>query len=465
MKHTVTLTSALLLMLLIVATAHAQSGDPGDDPTYFSQLGLDRAWTAIAQLKADGVVPKRGVIVVADGRVKCDIPDLVGRCLEQYHQVFTSDGSSLAPDHATLTSALMVAVHNNNAGIKGISPDDTLQIVNLEIINKDGVPETEAQMKAYEYTINWLVDHEKLNVYAYVTASNPDVPSFTEKYIPQLQARGIMYFPASMSAVTPLNLDDQKTVYPPNFSPTYPNVIPVAGTKADAMTWDGVSNYGPSTVMGAMRAENLNTVSLIPPYTGVGRAGNVSISGFQAAAIYGLYRAWLEPDPWVARQLLFDTAEMPPGLQGRVKYGRFTAKAFGPPTPCPAPGAGPVLVTWWSSPTAIALDSVTLRSRPFTLSLPQPYNFDPVERRAQVSVFLKLGADPNAGAVSAVWLDASNTAHPLAATYGQHVPGTDCLHQVNVRLEPDMPQSGMVRLKVAVGGVFSNEASIEISGP
>lgn len=456
--------NALLLVLAITVTAHAQ-GDPGDDETYFSQLGIRQAWTEIARRKANGEQPRQGVIVVADGPIRCDIPDLVGRCLDQYHKVFTSDGTSFDVNHATTAAALMVAVHNNNAGIKGIVPDDSIRLINLEIITSSGIPEASAQAQAYDYTIHWLVDHEKLNVVAYVTATNADVPSMTEQYLPQLQARGIMYFPASMSGSQPINLDQQQTVFPPNYSPKYPNVIPVAGTIADGVTWDGKSNFGPATVMGAMRAENVKTVSLIPPFTGVGSVSNVSISGFQAAGIYALYWAWLEPDPWQARQLLFDTAEQTPSLQARVKYGRFTAKAFGPPIPCPASSASPVLVPWWNSPTAVALDSVTLRSRPFTLSLPQTENLSASERQTQVAVFLKLASDPSAGSsFTATGVDSSNVTHQLVVTYVRHVPGTDCLHQVNLRLESGIP-TGKLALRVGVAGILTNEASIEIAGP
>jgi hypothetical protein len=217
--------------------------------------------------------------------------------------------------------------------------------------------------------------------------------------------------------------------------------------------------------MGAEPAENLATISLIPPFTGVGRVSNVSVSGFQAAAIYGLYRAWLEPDPWQALQLLYDTADQSTSLQARVKYGLFTAKGFGPPVPCPAPGANPVLVTWWASPTALALESVTYRSRPFTLSQPVPLNLDTNERRTQVAVFLKLGSDLTPGSgLTATAIDSAGVTHQLTGTYVQHVPGTDCLHQANVRLEPDIP-TGKLKLTLSIGGVVTNPGSIEIAGP
>ena len=137
--------------------------------------------------------------------------------------------------------------------------------------------------------------------------------------------------------------------------------------------------------------------------------------------------------------------------------GQFrTAKAAG----------DPVLLTFPTSPRAIAVDAVTMTGEPFS---PTSSYFP--DNRTRLLLFasnLELLATETASAVTATAQDRTNNTYPLNVEYSGQVPGYPTISYVIVRLSDSLGDVGDVLVSVSLHGATSNSAPIgigHIGGP
>lgn len=123
----------------------------------------------------------------------------------------------------------------------------------------------------------------------------------------------------------------------------------------------------------------------------------------------------------------------------------------------------PRLLTDEGTGRAIALNSVTRVSEPFSLTT--PYNLSP-DTRTRILLFAA-DVDPTATGNSALFTaqaeDAQNRTYPLTVEFVGTVPGYDWLTQIIVILPPELANAGEVRVHINVRGTNSNKASLNIN--
>jgi hypothetical protein len=115
-------------------------------------------------------------------------------------------------------------------------------------------------------------------------------------------------------------------------------------------------------------------------------------------------------------------------------------------------------------PRAIALESVTMRAEPFSLSSEQ--NFSPNDPRTRITLFcmnLDLLAGEGANALTADAEDAAHVRYPLTAEYVGQVPGFEGIYMVILRLNDSMaPNLGDVLIRLNLHGMTSNRVRLAI---
>jgi uncharacterized protein (DUF1800 family) len=135
------------------------------------------------------------------------------------------------------------------------------------------------------------------------------------------------------------------------------------------------------------------------------------------------------------------------------------ATAFG------APAVAPSLFTVSSTSTrAVALESVSMRAEPFTLSSEE--NFSPADPRTRITLFCMnldfLSGEP-ATALTADAEDAAHTVYPLKVEYVDTVPNFPGIYMVVVRLNDLMSANlGDVLVRLNLHGMASNRARVAI---
>lgn len=167
--------------------------------------------------------------------------------------------------------------------------------------------------------------------------------------------------------------------------------------------------------------------------------------------------------------LLRDNTEQvrrdPEQLLAETRRWGVTLNAAATPTPTPTPyppGQSPILLTEQGTQRAVALDSVTLLSAPFSLFT--PYNFS-ADRRTRISLFV-FNADLLPGeshtAFTAQAEDAQQRAFPLTVEYAAQAPGLEGVVQLVVKLPDELASAGEVSVSVSLRGTSSNKASVRI---
>ena len=130
-----------------------------------------------------------------------------------------------------------------------------------------------------------------------------------------------------------------------------------------------------------------------------------------------------------------------------------------------APAISPSLFTVSSSSTrAVALESVSLRSEPFSLS--SEGNFSPNDPRTRITLFCTsldfLSGEP-ASALTADAQDASGTIYPLKVEYADVVPNFPGIYMVVLRLNDLMSANlGDVLIRLNLHGMASNRVRVGI---
>src|SRR2546423_3661686 len=130
-----------------------------------------------------------------------------------------------------------------------------------------------------------------------------------------------------------------------------------------------------------------------------------------------------------------------------------------------APGQPPSVFTVSSSSTrAVVLESVSMRSEPFSLT--SEANFSPADPRTRITLFGMnfdfLQGEP-ANALTADAQDAAGTLYPLKVEYVGTVPNFDGIYMVVLRLNDLMPSNlGDVLIRLNLHGIASNRVRVAI---
>jgi uncharacterized protein (DUF1800 family) len=123
---------------------------------------------------------------------------------------------------------------------------------------------------------------------------------------------------------------------------------------------------------------------------------------------------------------------------------------------------GPVILTEPDSTRAIALESVTSRKEPFSLTMPIPFSADSRTRIIFFVMNLDLLAGEGINALTADAEDAQKRHYALKVENVSPVPGYEWMSQVIVRLSDDIGDVGDVLVRINLHGVSSNRVRIAI---
>src|SRR6476619_3251027 len=130
-----------------------------------------------------------------------------------------------------------------------------------------------------------------------------------------------------------------------------------------------------------------------------------------------------------------------------------------------APQKSPVLYSVSSASTrAVALETVSLMSEPFTLNMEA--NFSPSDPRTRITLFgqdFEFLQGEGANALSADAQDATGTFYPLKVEYVGSVPGFPGVYMVVLRLNDSMAGNlGDVLVRLNLHGMASNRVRVAI---
>jgi len=162
----------------------------------------------------------------------------------------------------------------------------------------------------------------------------------------------------------------------------------------------------------------------------------------------------------------------PEQLLAETRKWDVTVSAATTPTPTPTPyppGESPVLLMEEGTQRAVALDTVTWLSGPFSLFTMHNFSAD---RHTRISLFVfkaELLPGESHAAFTARAEDAQQRVFPLAVEYAANAPGLEGVTQLVVRLPDELANAGEVLVSVSLRGTSSNKASLRIqasgSGP
>ena len=120
------------------------------------------------------------------------------------------------------------------------------------------------------------------------------------------------------------------------------------------------------------------------------------------------------------------------------------------------------LLTQTNSTRAIALDSVTSLSEPFSLNEPVRFSSDIRTRVMLFATGLSLNPGETASAVTADAEDASHLHYPLPVEYVGAVPGYAWMSSVVVQLNDNLGYTGDVLVGITLHGVASNRVRVGV---
>jgi dipeptidyl aminopeptidase/acylaminoacyl peptidase len=140
--------------------------------------------------------------------------------------------------------------------------------------------------------------------------------------------------------------------------------------------------------------------------------------------------------------------------------GNQTASFTG--IPSSTPSGVPILLGWETPEHAIALDSVTMTSEPFTIS--NTHNFSS-DQRTCISLFavnVELGPGETTSVITAQAEDSLGQVFPLTVEYFGAVPNFGWLKQVIVKLPDEIANKVEVRVSLKVRGTAGNKVIIKV---
>jgi probable HAF family extracellular repeat protein len=126
------------------------------------------------------------------------------------------------------------------------------------------------------------------------------------------------------------------------------------------------------------------------------------------------------------------------------------------------PAGPPVLLTEPDSARALALDSVTFESGPFTLSTPHNFSADGRRRVTLLARNVEFAPGESAQQLAVRADGAGGERYDLPVEHAGRVPGFPSLTQITVRLADGMNAGGGFQLSVILRGATSNKATVEL---
>jgi uncharacterized protein (DUF1800 family) len=135
---------------------------------------------------------------------------------------------------------------------------------------------------------------------------------------------------------------------------------------------------------------------------------------------------------------------------------------FGAFTAAQAVTSPPVLISDSASTRAIALESVTLRPEPFSLTASVSFGADNRTRIAIFAMNLDLLAGESTSAFTSDAEDSAHTHYPMTVEYVGTVPGFDGIYMIILRLNDAMGDLGDVLVRLNLHGASTNRVRIAI---
>lgn len=144
------MTSALLILSLLVSacsgTSYSTNGDPlASDQYAIDQHGMEKAWSRSAGTDV--------VIAIVDTGIDMDHPDLANRIVDGYDFVDDDEIPDDQNGHGTHVAGSAAAIGNNDIGVIGMAPE--AKIMPLKVLGADGSGSVEDVAAA----ITWAADN------------------------------------------------------------------------------------------------------------------------------------------------------------------------------------------------------------------------------------------------------------------------------------------------------------------
>jgi hypothetical protein len=121
-----------------------------------------------------------------------------------------------------------------------------------------------------------------------------------------------------------------------------------------------------------------------------------------------------------------------------------------------------ILMTQPVSLSALALDSVTFVSEPFTVTGNHNFSSDQHTRVLLFAVNVELAQGESSSVITAQAEDSLGQVFPLTTEYFGAVPNYGWLKQITVRLPDEIANSVEVRVSLKVRGTTSNKVIIKV---
>jgi subtilisin family serine protease/subtilisin-like proprotein convertase family protein len=265
--------------------------------------------------------------------------------------------------HGTAVSGVIGAVGDNGIGVSGVNW--AVSILPLKIADQFGRLQGAAIVAAHEYVTD-LRNHG-VNIVATNNSYGAFAPQFYEEFgesiaeraaIAEFIATGGVFVAAAGNDSA--DNDQEFRAYPASYN--LPGIISVAATDAfDALA--GFSNYGQQNVDVAAPGQDILTTT---PGNNYAFVSGTSFASPLVAGMIGLIKS-VKPDasPFEVRQILIDSSDPLPSLQGRVVSGGRVNLARALEI---AGRAGPVLRQASPGPVMLASDSSGAPVTTFTLT-------------------------------------------------------------------------------------------------
>lgn len=143
--------------------------------------------------------------------------------------------------------------------------------------------------------------------------------------------------------------------------------------------------------------------------------------------------------------------------------GDKTASFSGTPRPLPPPGQAPILLTRGDSQRALALDSVTMLSEPFSITNIHNFSDDQHTRILLFAVNVEVGPFVETGPVVEAQAETpGGQTFPLVFEGLHSVPNFPLLTQIILRLPSEIANSDEVLITVKVRGTAGNKVLVKV---
>ena len=142
--------------------------------------------------------------------------------------------------------------------------------------------------------------------------------------------------------------------------------------------------------------------------------------------------------------------------------GDKTASFTGTPSATPPSGQVPILLAHENSQRAVAVDSVTSMSEPFSITNLHNFSTDQRTRLSLFAVNVELGAGEATSVIEAEAEAPGGQIFPLTVEFFGPVPNFAWLKQVVVKLPNEVANSSEIRVRLKVRGTGGNQVIVKL---